>query len=40
MSNWVVLISGIFSRNDYSHSQLPATARTPKYLALTPLDHE
>ena len=40
MSNWVLLISAIFSKNDYSHSQLPATARTPRYLVLTPLDRE
>jgi len=40
VSNWVLLISGMFSKNDYSHSQIPATARTPSYLAFTPLDRE
>jgi hypothetical protein len=40
MSNCVILTSGIFFNNDYSHSKLPAAARTPRYLALTPLEHE
>jgi hypothetical protein len=33
-------LTGLFFNYDCSHSKLPAAARAPRYLALTPLEGE